>query len=269
MVPVFNEFDIWKPYKGEPIKSLNLYIVRVKNNQPFHMFLNKRHNLCYGQFLTEGVEILAVKQPSFIKKVNYKQIVEELWKTQISENAEEDALIKKRIANCNYGMMEKGVNRNQKSFIFDSYSEAKFYQIQYGGTINYTRQYEEVPILRSSSQGPIVVGKEFKETDQAIYILNLSATGCLNNGFRYIKELLMQIHNNYLQECLQLLRKADIPVFSVKTDAMTILGEHLERAEQIRNFEEGIGNWRLSKTEDINFPYELHELKETVAIPVV
>jgi hypothetical protein len=48
-IPVFNEFDIWKPYRGEPIKSLNLYI--VKSNQPYHMFLNKHHNLCYGKFL--------------------------------------------------------------------------------------------------------------------------------------------------------------------------------------------------------------------------
>jgi hypothetical protein len=129
-VPVFNEFDIWKPYRGEPLKSLNLYIVRVKKEAKHHMFLNKRHNLCYGQFLRDivkEVDILAVKQPSFIKKVDYRQIVEELWKTQISDDAEEDMIIKKRIANCNYGMMEKGVNRNQKSFIFDSYSEAKFY----------------------------------------------------------------------------------------------------------------------------------------------
>ena len=122
--------------------------------------------------------------------------------------------------------------------------------------------------LSSPDGDPILVGKEFRETDQVIYILNLSATASLNNGFRYIKELLLQIHSNYLQECLQLLRKADIPVYSVKTDAMTILGEHLGRAEQILNFEEGIGNWRLSKTEDINFPYELHELKETLAIPI-
>ena len=220
-VPVFNEFDIWKPYRGEPIKSLNLYI--VKSNQPCHMFLNKHHNLCYGQFLTQDVYIVAVTQPSFVKKVNYQQVVDYLWKTQISDDAEEDMLIKKRIANCNYGMMEKGVNRNQSSYIFDSYSEAKFYQIQYGGVINYIRQYEDVPIYRTSSDGePMIVGKEFKETDKVIYILNLSATACLNNGFRYIKELLVQIHNNYLQECLQLLKDANIPVYSVKTDAFTI-----------------------------------------------
>jgi hypothetical protein len=224
----------------------------------------------------QDVDILAVKQPSFIKKVEYKQIVEELWKTQISEDAEEDTTIKKRIANCNYGMMEKGVNRNQKSFIFDSYSEAKFYQIQYGGDINYIKQYEEVPLLSGASSSldvgsggePILARKEFRETSKVLYILNLSATATLNNGFPYIKELLLQIHSHYLQERLQLLRKADIPVFSVKTDAMTIQSGHLERAEQILNFEEGIGNWRLSKAEEINFPFELFRFKETAAIPI-
>ena len=70
-VPVFNEFDIWKPYRGEPLKSLNLYIVRVKKEAKHHMFLNKRHNLCYGQFLRDivkEVDKLAVKQPSFIRR---------------------------------------------------------------------------------------------------------------------------------------------------------------------------------------------------------
>ena len=78
-------------------------------------------------------EIKTVKHPSIIKKVSYKGLVEELWRTPISDNPEEDAVLKKTIANCNYGMLEKQINRTQKSQIFDTYEDAKFFQLKYGG----------------------------------------------------------------------------------------------------------------------------------------
>ena len=46
-VPVFSEFDVWKPYhEGEPLRNLSLYMVEVKE---FDLYCNKRYNLCYGQ----------------------------------------------------------------------------------------------------------------------------------------------------------------------------------------------------------------------------
>ena len=44
----------------------------------------------------ERINILYFKQPSFIHKVDYKNIVNELWNTNISEDNEEDKCIKKR-----------------------------------------------------------------------------------------------------------------------------------------------------------------------------
>ena len=67
-VPVFNEFDYFKPYDNHEIRDYCLYI--VKTTKP-NLFLNKTHNLIYGMFLNgfvSDVEILAFKQPSFIKK---------------------------------------------------------------------------------------------------------------------------------------------------------------------------------------------------------
>ena len=43
--------------------------------------------------------------------MSYRRLVEELWKTPISDDPEEDAVLKKTIANCNYGMLEKQINR--------------------------------------------------------------------------------------------------------------------------------------------------------------
>ena len=112
-IPVFNEFDIFQPYENEQIKDLNLYIVKSKN---LSMMFNKVYNLVYGKFLNhfKDVEILAFKEPSSIKKVDYKKIVEDLYNFSISENNEEDIYIKKLIANINYGLLEKSKINNRE-----------------------------------------------------------------------------------------------------------------------------------------------------------
>ena len=88
------------------------------------MMFNKVYNLVYGKFLNhfKDVEILAFKMPSSIKKVDYKKIVQDLYKTAISENNEEDIYRKKLIANINYGLLEKSKNKQQKTFIFNDLS---------------------------------------------------------------------------------------------------------------------------------------------------
>ncbi|MFM7980819.1 MAG: hypothetical protein ACKPKO_16030, partial [Candidatus Fonsibacter sp.] len=116
---------------------MSLYIVEANT---FDLFFNKIYNLCYGYFLkrmqqrqviTYVNEIKAVKHPSIIKNVSYISLVEELWKSPISDDPEEDAVLKKNIATCNYGMLEKQINRTQKSKIFDTYEDAKFFQLKY------------------------------------------------------------------------------------------------------------------------------------------
>jgi hypothetical protein len=78
--------------------------------------------------------------------VDYKGLVDELC-----DDPEEDAVLKKTIANCNYGMLEKQINRTQKSKIFDTYEDAKFFQIKYGGNITFIKQYEERSEWRTES----------------------------------------------------------------------------------------------------------------------
>ena len=54
------------------------------------------------------IDILYYKEPSFIHKVDYEGIVDELWDTTIDENnADEDKYIKKLIGNVNYGLVNK------------------------------------------------------------------------------------------------------------------------------------------------------------------
>ncbi|MFM7988633.1 MAG: hypothetical protein ACKPKO_55905, partial [Candidatus Fonsibacter sp.] len=82
--------------------------------------------------------------------------------------------------------------------------------------------------------------------------------------FRYIKELLMQHHNFYLNSSYKLLTNNGIDVYTVKTDAFTIRQSQLETARELLSWEDGIGNWRLNRTESIKFPIDetLMPLKE-------
>ena len=58
-----------------------------------------------------------MQHPSIIKKVSYKDLVEELWRTPISDDPEEGSVLKKTIANCNYGKLEKHVFIAALSFV--------------------------------------------------------------------------------------------------------------------------------------------------------
>ena len=76
-IPVFNEFDNFEYYNNDTINELSLYIVKTNI---YDTFFNKSYNLCYGKFLKhfKNVDIVAVKTPSFIKKVNYADIIDTL-----------------------------------------------------------------------------------------------------------------------------------------------------------------------------------------------
>ena len=65
-------------------------------------FFYKSYNLCYGLFLKyfKNIDIIAVKTPSFIKEVNYSDIIDTLYNTEISNNKYEDTFIKKTNCEC-------------------------------------------------------------------------------------------------------------------------------------------------------------------------
>jgi hypothetical protein len=99
---------------------------------------------------------------------------------------------------------------------------------------------------------------EYKDTGEVVWILNLTNSADMTNGFRYIKELLIQHHNATMQSCLLKLSAANVHVHSVKTDAFTIAASDLPAATAAMDFGEGIGRWRVSKDDEheIKFPGE-------------
>ena len=52
-VPVFSQFDEWKPYRGEEIKNLTLYMVKVNK---VSLFFQRTHCLVYGKFLKHPMD---------------------------------------------------------------------------------------------------------------------------------------------------------------------------------------------------------------------
>ena len=52
----------------------------------------------------------------------------------------------------------------------------------------------------------------------------------------------------------QTLKNNNINVYSVKTDAFTIDKNNLELAKSLLKFNNNMGAWRLSNTDDITYP---------------
>ena len=148
-VPVFNEFDIWKPYNDEPIKDLNLYLVETTWRESYDrpqviqldsVFFDRKVCLCYGKFLNKRrhhiKKIFGVKTPSNIKKINCKKMVDELYKKTISTNSQLDMRLKKDVVNICLGVLEKTKNKRSITMVFDTLKEAYYYKQQVGGTLN-------------------------------------------------------------------------------------------------------------------------------------
>ena len=94
---------------------------------------------------------------------------------------------------------------------------------------------------------------EFKGV-KVLYVLNDVETQILRKGFRYIKQLLLQSHN--LRMCVnhQTLNTTSINVYSVITDAFTFGANNLELAKPLLKFNNTMGSWRVSHTEDMYYP---------------
>ena len=291
-IPIFNPFDSWKVWDStldiNKLSSLTLYKVEVSKG---NMFFNKKFNIIYGKFLRKmdlsNIKIIYYKQPSYIHKVNYKGIADELWKTQLGYNEDDDKQIKKKIANINFGMLEKSNNTAQRSVVFNSLKEACHYQRKYGGRI-YALEEEIRRAKRldwdSDDEEEYEEEEDFNDEPtfgETYYVLNTTDSQKLVNGFRYIKELLLQYHNFAMYEAYTKLVANNVKVYGVKSDAFSIHQDDLTRVAGIPNhfiktlregiltFETGIGSWRVSTTR-INYPTEKFKFKynQLIQIPL-
>ena len=205
------------------------------------------------------------KQPHKIIKVDYKKAVKELWDTHISDDKTEDKMAKKTIANINIGLLEKSNNKRQNSKIFNSLREACYYQSLYGGKV-YSISHKEIQISKDEDGT-----NECRESDDKYYILNICDEATLTNGFRYIKELLLQHHNFTMFTTYETLKNAGVRVCSVKSDAFTIWSDDVHKVEGfkcLKNFIQGcldvgseIGQWKVEADKKVICPKDQYKYK--------
>ena len=183
------------------------------------------------------INILYYKQPRMIEKVNYKGAVKELWDTKISDDKDEDKRAKKTIANINIGLLEKSSNKHQDSKIFNSVREACYYQSLYGGKV-YSISHQEEELVEDEDEN---ITRVSRETGDKYYILNISDSKKLMNGFRPIKELLLQHHNFKMYETYETLKANGVRVYSVKSDAFTIHSDDVSKVAGYTFFRSNVG----------------------------
>ena len=94
-----------------------------------------------------------------------------------------------------------------------------------------------------------------KKSETAKYsIVSVSDHRQLMNGFRYIKELLLQKHNFHMYDAYEKLKEANINVYAVKTDAFHIAKTDLKKTKKILNFHNDIGGWRVEDKKVVPVP---------------
>ena len=191
---------------------------------------------------THKINILYYKQPSFIHKVEYTNIINELLQTNIDEHDE---------------VLEKGGATAHQSILFKSIDEADHYQTEYGSKINklshIVSKCPEMITECDDEGGATTTYYGFDEDEWDVkasyYILNLKDKAVLRNGYRYIKELLLQHHNFKMNQDFKTLITNNINVYSVKTDAFVIDTCNEEKTKQLLEFHDDIGGWKVSKQE--------------------
>ena len=188
-IPVFTQFDIWKPFNGNvtDFHDLTLYLVKPTKRS---LFFNKAYTLVYGMLLKHFVKqckILYYKQPSRVYKVDYRKITAELWKTDIPDKPAEDIRIKTLIANVNFGLLEKNTNKAHKSYAFDTLKEALYYQNKIGGKINRISGMYVDEIELPNGETDLVE----KEMDRKYYCFTVTDKATLRNGYNIHKRTII------------------------------------------------------------------------------
>ena len=204
------------------------------------MFSNRSYNLIYGKYLKKyfkHVDILYFKTPSKYAKVDYRKLVDELNDMRFDDDEVKNKKSKKIIFNINIGLLEKQSNTVRKSLVFNNMVDAFYYQEIYGGTINVINQFERDDEENKYGFNNII-------SQEKHYVLNISDTKALMNGYKYIKELVLQNHNYAMNTAYETLLENNINVYSVKTDAFVIDMFNLKKAKDLLKFSNAIGDWK-------------------------
>lgn len=255
-IPTFNMFDRFEVYNGQKIEKLNLYICETDNVNK--IFFQRRYQFVYG-FIVKALNIPTENiksfiRPSSIHKINVKNIINDTFKdVQLRPD------VMKSIVNSIIGSLEKGTTEKCIINTFDTMRDvkrelklnpkAKPFEVS-------ADEWEEVEEY-DEFEGKMMT-KYNAKSDKKLYFTIESETIQFTSGFKYIKELLMQMYKFDMQIEISNLQSQGVKVYSIKTDALVIDEEHKDKVI----YSDKIGGWRLEdKTfDDINLPTTKYEI---------
>ena len=261
-VPVYSFFDTYIAYDGHQIEPETVYIVKGSNNPIlFPTTISRCYGikLTYAQSVDIAFEITHYKRPSNLIPVDFNKTINDLYESKIdTRHSANDKDLKKQIVNTILGLTEKKRNNKTLSKLFNDYSQALHYQLQFGGVIypiEDVEQYETIPAppKEISQLDAGVYDSDDDDEPQMIkriikghkaYILQIETNKDLTNGFMPIKEMIyehqkIKLHQLYL-EC----QKHQICCIGVRTDCILVI-EDAEYLETKFNTEDKIGGFKI------------------------
>ena len=162
------------------------------------------------------------------------------------------------------GLLEKGSNKVSESKMFDNLKEAIAFQKTNGGKLYVIDDVAEeelmLPVGDDVKVGEVneennsvylfnvrgegigwhdyemkdgeMLVEQSQKTVSKYYILNVSESRKLMNGFRWIKEMLLQNHNHRMYKAYTALKEKGIDVFAVKTNAFHIRKDDIKKSQK-------------------------------------
>jgi hypothetical protein len=130
----------------------------------------------------------------------------------------------KELVEMTDGYIEELEEEKGRKIIWDSCDDDGIGQYQFGGYNHGHYKFKDGKYYD--------VIKVEKETETKYYTLTVSDKKELNNGFRYIHELVLQRHNFKMYQDYQKLISKKVKVHSVKTDAFIIDKNDIQKAKK-------------------------------------
>lgn len=223
-VPVIDTFCVYRKYTNQEIKDDSLYIVSTKPNIP-HLFkiLFTTKLTCARMFgftcklIMEACKKMNIEQiftihyyldPIRIEKCNFKKDVQKIYDDDLITKEQ-----KKDLINIVIGCTGTKKNTRTKTFVTDFEDDANRFMTRYA------KDHKDDPEGRNFqiTRPKVILDKSCKK---AVYIVNISKSCNLVNGFTILNDMIVQKSNCTMFKKAFELETLGRHVIGVKTDCL-------------------------------------------------
>ena len=288
-IPIFDYFDLYFLYNGLPIEPLNKYIIKINSTCNIsNMLFQTDYNKCFGFLLlalpeTVKYDIIYVQKPSKIIDVNFKQLIDDLYSCQISDDKAFDLKLKKYIANVCSGLLEKKYNRKTHTKIFRDHNDAYNYAKMYGAKVSIISKYDidqlddmdielqkELKEIKKSNKNALDIDvneniddiiydkiddienelknnklkREAKVKELDLYCVTVSYEKQLITNFRDIKNMIYNYSHIELLKIYNTMIENNIEPVGINTDCILYKPTNVDMSK-IFNLSLGMGNYKI------------------------